>query len=77
MNEVLTNPGRNWRPNAAPGEPPLASEWIELLNATGADVDLAGWYLVNAGNLPSPRIGAGNTIPAHGYVVIYAADVDG
>lgn len=52
------------------------SDWIELYNPDAEPVDLAGWYLTdNAGKRTKwqfPSV----TIPAQGYLVVFASDKD-
>lgn len=51
----------------------VAADWIELFNADAAAVDLSGWYLTdNATALTQWRIPDGVTIPAQGYLIIFA-----
>jgi uncharacterized repeat protein (TIGR01451 family) len=49
-----------------------SDEWIELLNNTGADIDLAGWTLVAADGIPD--IGLTGIIPAQGYYLLERSD---
>ena len=52
-------------------------DWIELYNNSSSDVDLSGWYLSDNGlNLPKFALPAGTTIPANGYLIVWA-DEDG
>ncbi|MDA7518286.1 lamin tail domain-containing protein, partial [bacterium] len=52
------------------------SDWIEIHNPDGSEVDLDGYFLTDkAGNLDKWRIPA-VTIPAGGYLVIFASDKD-
>ena len=54
--------------NAPPGQ----SEWIELRNNQGVDMNLAGWKLSGGVDYTFPATGPGSTIPGHGYLVIAA-----
>jgi len=57
MNGITDNYGEN-------------EDWIELLNTTGADIDLTGFYLSDkSSNLLKWQI-PGGTIPANGYQVV-------
>ncbi|MDB4683796.1 lamin tail domain-containing protein, partial [bacterium] len=52
------------------------SDWIEIHNPDGSEVDLDGYFLTDkASNLDKWRIPA-VTIPAGGYLVIFASDKD-
>lgn len=52
-------------------------DWIELYNKSNTAFDLSGWYLSdNPLNLPKWLIPTGTTIPAHGYLIVWA-DEDG
>ncbi len=52
-------------------------DWIELRNLTDQDVDLTGHYLSDEPNNPRKwQCPAGTTIPADGYLLIWA-DEDG
>lgn len=48
------------------------SEWIELRNNQGVDVNLAGWKLTGGVDYTFPATGPGSTIPGGGYLVIAA-----
>jgi hypothetical protein len=53
-----------------------ASDWIELENASEEPVDLAGWGLTDDASLPAKwRFGA-VSIPARGYLVVFASGKD-
>jgi len=48
-------------------------DWVELFNATGAAIDLTGWYLSErAGNPLKWQIPSGS-IPANGFLVFFAS----
>jgi len=52
------------------------SDWIELRNLTSAPISLAGWQISDAGaswTIPA----ANSTIPANGYLLIWASDKGG
>ena len=50
-----------------------ASDWIELANSDSQAVDLSGWSLTDQASSPAKwRIPDGITIPANGYLVIFA-----
>ena len=60
VNEVL----------ASTTAPNRTGDAIELYNASGADVDVSGWYLSDSGVDPLKyRLPAGTNIPAGGYLV--------
>ncbi len=49
------------------------SDWVELANDSDAVVDVGDWYLTdNAAKLAKWRIPPGTTIPANGYLIIFA-----
>jgi hypothetical protein len=50
-----------------------AADWIELINDGSETADLSGWYLTDLATMPAKwRIPDGTTIPANGYLVIFA-----
>ena len=52
-------------------------DWIELRNVTGQEIDLTGHYLSDEPNNPRKwQFPAGTTIPAEGYLLVWA-DEDG
>lgn len=53
------------------------SDWIELQNAGGENVNVGGWFLTDdPARLTKWRIPAGATLPANGYQVIWASGND-
>ena len=63
INEVLTH-------TAVTG-----TDWIELFNPNGFELDLGGWFLSDDGGVPKRfRIPSGTTIPAGGYRVLTEAE---
>ena len=51
-------------------------DWIELVNTTGAPVDIGGWYLTDKRrDLMQYRIPDGTIIAANGYVVFLESDL--
>jgi hypothetical protein len=49
-----------------------ASDWIELCNTTGKEIDIGGWFLSDANDdLFKYEIASGTKIPAYGYKVFY------
>ncbi len=51
------------------------TDWVELYNTTSSPVNLAGYYLSdNATNPTKWQFPAGTTIPANGYLVVWAYD---
>jgi len=50
-------------------------DWIELYNTTGSPVDLSGYFLTdNKANLKRWEIPAGTSIPAFGFLIVWADD---
>ena len=50
-----------------------AADWIELANNDSQAVDLSGWSLTDLVSMPAKwRIPEGTTIPANGYLLIFA-----
>ncbi|MGD8499815.1 MAG: lamin tail domain-containing protein [Phycisphaerales bacterium] len=48
----------------------VASDWMELYNATGTAIDIGGWFLSDSDdNLTKYEIAGGTTIGANGYLV--------
>jgi hypothetical protein len=55
-----------------------SGDWIELQNTSGAAQDISGWYLSSIKtNLKQYQIQPGTIIPAHGFLVLAAADTYG
>ena len=52
------------------------SDWIELYNAGESEADLSGYSLSDKLNKPKWRFPSGTTIPAHGYLLVWADDKD-
>jgi spore coat protein CotH len=53
----------------------LKADWVELHNTTASAVSLAGMYLSDNRNNPAKwQFPAGTTIPANGYLVVWAYD---
>ena len=51
-----------------------SSDWIEIYNAGPGVADLTGWYLTDEGdNLEKWRFPAATTIPANGYLLVFAS----
>lgn len=48
------------------------SEWIEVRNLNGVDVNIAGWRISGGVDYTFPATGIGSTIPGHGYLLIAA-----
>ena len=52
-------------------------DYIELVNLSGADVDISGWYLSDdAADTMAWRIPDGTVVPAGGYLLFYASGND-
>ena len=50
------------------------SDWIELRNTGASSVNVSGWYLTDdAANLTKWQIPTTTTIPANGYLLVYAS----
>jgi hypothetical protein len=50
-----------------------AADWIELVNTGSLSVDLSGWHLTDRAAEPTHwRFPDGTTIPANGYLIIFA-----
>jgi hypothetical protein len=47
-------------------------DWIELYNASSTPVDLSGYTLTDSGNPRKYTIPSGRTIPANGYMLLWA-----
>jgi hypothetical protein len=52
------------------------SDWIELHNKGNQAVDISGYQLSDKLNSPKWTIPAGTTIPAHGYLLVWADEKD-
>ena len=50
----------------------FAVDWVEIVNPTGADVDLAGWSLSDDWTVPERSVLPSVTVPAGGHVVFWA-----
>lgn len=49
------------------------SDWIELINTSATSTNIGGWYLTDKASSPTKwRIPDGTTIPANGYLLIFA-----
>ena len=51
-------------------------DWIELFNTGDTEVDLSGWTLTDDASQPSKWVFPSRTIPAHGYLIIFASGKD-
>ena len=52
-----------------------SEDWIEIYNPSGFEADIGGWFLTdNAGDLAKWQFPAGKTIPANGYLIVFASD---
>ena len=55
---------------------PPEQDWIELLNRTGAPIDIGGWFLSDGStNLMQFSIPPATTIPANGYLVFLESEL--
>lgn len=52
------------------------SDWIEIHNTTGAEVDMSGWFLTDTTNDLTQWSFPAITIPADGYRVVFASGKD-
>ncbi len=69
INELMSS-NRNYEITTGTGATP---DWIELYNAGDEDVDLAGYYMGDsARHRLDQRLGAGNSVPANGFLVLQA-----
>ncbi len=60
--------------NALRDEDGDSSDWIEIANVSGVPQSIAGWFLTDAtNNLPKWSFPPGATVPAFGYVVVFAS----
>ena len=50
------------------------SDWVELKNLTGEDVDIGGWSLSDDPEEPDKHVLDDHTIPAGGHLVLWADD---
>lgn len=48
-------------------------DWIELYNTRSYDIPLGGWYLTDQSAMPTQWTFPPVTIPAHGYLVVFAS----
>jgi len=48
-------------------------DWIEVANTGSADVNLRGWALTDEAALPRKWVFGDVTLPAHGYLVVFAS----
>ena len=48
------------------------SEWIELRNLNGVDVNTAGWTITGGIDYTFPTTGTGSFVPGNGYLLIAA-----
>ena len=51
-------------------------DWIELLNTTGAEVNLDGWFLSDDPLTPAKWRFPAVTLPGRGYLVVFASEKD-
>lgn len=73
INEFMADNVAGFEDPDEPGERP---DWIEIYNATAADIDLGGYYLTDDLGEPTKyRIPDGVVAPAYGYV-LFIADGD-
>lgn len=49
------------------------TDWVELYNPNNVAVDIGGWQIADDAGIGWP-IPAGNSIPANGYLIIFASD---
>lgn len=50
------------------------SEWVELVNLSGAPVDVAGWQVTRTAGPALAALPAGSAVPANGYLVVEAPE---
>ena len=68
LNEVVTG-----NVSGLHDEEGTPQDWIELSNPTGSPVDLGGWHLTDDRLLPAKWTFPAVSIPAHGYLVVFAS----
>ncbi|WP_181407581.1 lamin tail domain-containing protein [Nocardioides sambongensis] len=51
-------------------DPAGGPDWVELVNLSGADVDLAGWEIRDSGDAEPTVLPAGTVVPAGGHLVV-------
>ncbi len=80
INEVLTSNGDDLatRVRVSTDTPfvslPIYPDWIELKNSSGTPFDLGGFHLTDNDERPTRwEFPAGTTIPANGYLVVFAS----
>ena len=68
-----SNNGNNWYPiaNQVAGR---EDDWIEIINRSAGDLPLAGWFLTDdSSQLNQWQFPAGTTVPAGGFLIVYAS----
>ncbi|HLV99779.1 MAG TPA: lamin tail domain-containing protein [Ktedonobacterales bacterium] len=70
LNEVLTNPKKDWNCDGKTG---LDDQWIELVNTSGNDESLFGLQLGNQNQIV--LLNSTYRIAAHGYLVIFSNQI--
>ena len=68
LNEVVTS-----NVSGLQDEDGTRQDWIELFNTTGSPVDLSGWHLTDDRQLADKWTFPSISIPAQGYLVIFAS----
>jgi hypothetical protein len=69
---ILPNPGSIAINEVLAHSHAAASDWIELYNTTGSEIEIGGWYLSDSDeDLKKYRIADGERIGAHDYLVLY------
>jgi len=77
INEIVINEVMSANTKTVYDQDNEFDDWIELYNISGVPVDLTRWILTdNPDNLDKYRIPKGTTIPANGYLIVWA-DEDG
>ncbi|MCL1920443.1 MAG: lamin tail domain-containing protein [Kiritimatiellaeota bacterium] len=72
VNEVCADNGESLLTQAGKAE-----DWVELYNDSASAADLTGWYLTdNLRNLTKWQFPSGTSIPANGYLIVFADGSD-
>lgn len=74
INEIMASNSSTTVPNAVAGR---FNDWIEIFNEEGSAVSLSGWHLTDDLGLPIKwTFPANTTIPANGYLIVFASGDD-
>jgi lamin tail-like protein len=70
LNEILPGPGRDWDGSGAFSS--RDDEWVEVLNASDATLDLTGYFITDADSIP--RFAFAGTLDARLRLVVFGGD---